>query len=378
MKYFVLTILLISLGIPTVSSQTATNGIRLKEISRFEGVRSNALVGYGLVVGLANTGDSSRNRATIQSIANTLQAFDLNIDSDSIRSRNVAAVMITATLPPFSQLGDKLDVNVSSMGDAKSLVGGTLLMVPLKAPNGNVYALAQGPISIGGYKYDLNGNVVQKNHPTVGRIPLGATVEKTTRDNVLNSNGNIGLILNNPDITTSQRVLQALNKALPNYAIRASQPGKIEIRPNNNSSNELLLVMARLESVVVHPDSEAKIVINERTGTIVSGGNIMIAPTVISHGDIKVSIKTRFDVSQPSFIGRNESDGIVTAIVSETDIEVEEEDAQSVSLNQGATVIELVERLQAVKIKHQRYHCYLTKFKASWRSSCQPDFAIGE
>ncbi|MRX26854.1 flagellar basal body P-ring protein FlgI [Kangiella sp. HZ709] len=349
MKNLLIFIALI-LSTDSVVASSKNAGIRLKEISRFEGVRSNALVGYGIVVGLANTGDSSRNRATIQSIANTLQAFDLNIHSNDIRSRNVAAVMITSTLPPFSQLGDKLDVNVSSMGDAKSLVGGTLLMVPLKAPNGKVYALAQGPISIGGYKYDLNGNVVQKNHPTVGRIPLGATIENTTNEKILNKNGNIGLILNKPDITTSQRVLKTLAIALPNNKIIASQPGKIEIEPTSQDSKQLFDVLAKLESIVVEPDSESVIVINERTGTIVSGGNINIAPTVISHGDIKVAIKTRFNVSQPSFIGRNESDGIVTAIVSETDILVEEENPQSVSLSEGATVIELVERLQEVKL----------------------------
>lgn len=350
MSIFGKLLLAIIFMLPLNAVANGPDGIRLKELSRFEGVRSNSLVGYGIVIGLANTGDSSRSRATVQSIANTLQAFGVTVDPNNIRSRNVAAVMVTATLPPFSAKGDKLDVNVSSIGDARSLVGGTLLLVPLKGPNGKTYGLAQGSLSVGGYKYDMNGNVIQKNHPTVARIPGGATVENETIDTIVNNNQNIGILLNKSDITTLQRVHKALKQALPENDVIPVHPGKIEVVPTSLDPGSLFNLMAKIESTTVYPDISNIIVINERTGTIVSGGNIMVSPTVISHGDLRVTIKTRYNVSQPTFIGRNDNETISTVIVPETDLKVNEDKSKHLTVQDGISVMELVEKLQALNL----------------------------
>ena len=187
-KTAVFIVLAVLLPLSLASAGTG-GGIRLKDLSRLETERSNLLVGYGVVTGLAGTGDTSNSKLTNQSMANVLSNMGVNIAPDSLRTRNVAVVMITTSLPRYAQSGDLLDVNVTSMGDAHSLVGGTLLMTPLKGPDGQTYALAQGALSVGGYKYDLNGNVVQKNHPTAGSVPNGATVEKSVANALLRGNG---------------------------------------------------------------------------------------------------------------------------------------------------------------------------------------------
>lgn len=324
--------------------------VRLKEVSRVQGVRENPLVGYGIVVGLAGTGDSSRSDATMQSITNALRQFGVTVSKNDVSSRNVAVVIVESVLPPFAQLGDKLDVNVSSMGDARSLVGGTLLMMPLKAANDQVYALAQGPVSVGGFKYDLNGNSIQKNHPTVGLIPQGAIVERATNSEYLLADGSINIVLNRPDFTTASRVKRAVNAFMGEGAATALHAGKINIKLPTDGAKDTVEWIMLIEDVRLTPDKVAKVVINERTGTVVSGGGVMIDDVTISHGDIRIVISTRYQVSQPNsaYFGR-QSPNSRTVVVPETDIEVEENMAAAVDLPSGATISDLVTSLRQIK-----------------------------
>ncbi|MFT4826701.1 MAG: flagellar P-ring protein precursor FlgI [Cryomorphaceae bacterium] len=327
------------------------SAIRLKELARIEGARDNDIVGYGIVVGLAGTGDSTRSKATMQSISNTLAQFGINISAEDVNSRNVASVIVTAKLPAFSQPGDAIDVNVSSLGDARSLVGGTLLMTPLKAVNDRVYALAQGQVSVGGFKFDFNGNVVQKNHPTVGMIPGGASVEQSTLANLVSPEGTINIILNSPDFTTANRVKQALNARLGDNSAAALHAGKIAVTvPPENF--DLVEMITLIEGIELTPDQVAKVVINERTGTVVSGGNVRIDDVTISHGEIKVVISTEYNVSQPDFGGFNRigsAPGVRTVVVPNTTIDVTETVAAAVDLPSGTSISDLVTALRQIK-----------------------------
>ena len=325
--------------------------VRLKEVARIEGARDNDIVGYGIVIGLAETGDSPRNQATMQSITNTLAQFGINVLAEDINSRNVASVIVTAKLPPFAQPGDAIDVNVSSLGDARSLVGGTLLMTPLKAVNDRVYALAQGQVSVGGFKFDFNGNVVQKNHPTVGMIPGGASVEQSTIADLVSPEGTINVILNSPDFTTANRVKQALNIRFGDDRATALHAGKISLRiPQGNF--DLVDIITSIEGVELTPDRIAKVVINERTGTVVSGGNVRIDDVTISHGEIKVIISTEYSVSQPDFGNFNRigpTPGVRSIVVPNTTIDVTETVAAAVDLPSGTSISDLITALRQIK-----------------------------
>ncbi|WP_266157657.1 flagellar basal body P-ring protein FlgI, partial [Dyella silvatica] len=317
-------------GISQVHAQGFV-GVRLKEIARAEGVQDNALIGYGLVVGLSGSGDSSRNHATMQSVANTLSHFGVNVTTDDLNSRNVAAVMVTTTLPAFAEPGQKLDVSVASVGDARSLSGGTLLLAPLDGPDGQVYALAQGAISVGGYKVQSFGSVEQKNHPTAGLVPDGATVQRSAPLGALGTTGSINVILYQPDFTTATRVAQALQRSLPGVQAAAVHAGKVVVHFNQPSGSVVQAISA-IENVTVEPDQVARVVVNERTGTVVSGGDVRLASVTISQGDLRVSIKTNYLVSQPDGIYVDPSRNIQTAVVPESKIKVNEDDARMVNL----------------------------------------------
>jgi len=323
---------------------------RLKDLGRIEGWRDNQLVGYGLVTGLAGTGDSLRNKAARQSLANLLTQFDMAITSDQVQSRNVAIVMITATLPAVANLGDKLDVTVTSVGDAKSLLGGLLLMAPLKAADGKVYALAQGPLSVGGYKYDLNGNVVQKNHPTVGAVPNGANVEVPVDATVLRENQTIRYVLAQPDYTTANRVAETINDQFGRKLATPIDGGRIEIAiPDEYAPKRLVPFLTRLEGLLVEPDKRARVVINERTGVVVAGGDVRIDKVTITHGDLKVSIVTDSLVSQPTLVRQTGPD-VRTEVVPQTRISVQEDNLGSLQTKTSNTVSDLVQALGKMKV----------------------------
>lgn len=332
----------------SASLANAAETIRVKDLGKVQGWRDNALVGTGIVTGLAGTGDSPTSRATRQALANVMAQFNLTVAPDQVQSRNVAVVMVSAALPTFAREGDTLDITVASAGDARSLVGGNLLLTALKAANGRVYALAQGPLSVGGYRYDANGNVVQKNHPTVGNVPGGATVEVGVSAQILDAERQLTFVLNEPDYTTASRIASAINQQLAPGLARARDASGIAVTVPEADSANLVAFLARLESVAVEPDRRAKVVINERTGTVVSGGDVRISRVAISHGDLKVSVSNTTTASQPGgFIGSTGA-GVRTALVTNTRVEVEE--PAGVALTSGGnTVSDLVLSLARLK-----------------------------
>jgi flagellar P-ring protein precursor FlgI len=305
--------------------------------------------GYGIVTGLAGTGDSSRSQATLQSVANALREFGLNVTPAQLASRNVAAALVSASLPPFARSGDKVDVIVSSMGDARSLTGGALLMTPLYGPDRRIYALAQGAVSVGGYKYELNANVVQKNHPTTGIVPEGAVVEADVTAQVLSPDGTMRLVLFDPDYTTASRIAAAINEKLSTAAAAAIDAGRVAIRVPEGERDRVVDFVARLESLTVQPDQRARVVINERTGTVVSGGGVRLSNVSVAHGDLKVTVVTDFLVSQPEGLLIRPGPGVRTEVVPRTRIEANEGGMNSVTMPAGATVSDLVAALKQVK-----------------------------
>lgn len=337
---------------------------RLKDLGKFAGWRDNALVGYGIVTGLAGSGDSPGNKATRQSIANLLAQFDVAVPPDDILSRNAAAVMVTARLPPVARTGDTLDVTVTSLADARSLAGGNLLLAPLKGPDGKVYALAQGALFVGGYKYDMNGNVAQKNHPTVGSIPAGATVESPVRANVLRPDGTMVFTLAEADFTTASRIADAINGAFGQPLAHAADAEGVEIAVPEASRVRLVDFVTRIERLSVEPDSRARVVVDERTGTVVSGGDVRIARVVISHGDLKLSIVTDNLVSQPLVIGRA-GDGIRTEVVSNSRIHVGERDETGYVSASNNTVADLIQALTRIKTSTRDIISILRAVKAA-------------
>ena len=327
----------------------ADGGIRIKDLGRIDGLRENMVVGYGIVSGLAGSGDSSRSQATLQSVSNALREFGITVTAAQLNSRNVAAVLVTATLPAFVHSGDKLDVSVSSLGDARSLVGGTLLMTPLYGPDRKIYALAQGSLSVGGFKFDQNGNVVQKNHPTSGIISEGALVEADVTTKIVNTDGLIRVLLFNPDYTTASRIARGINTSMEADIAVASDAGRVEIKLSPEQQAHLVDFIARLETILVEPDQRARVIINERTGTVVSGGDVRLSKVSVTQGDLRVSIVTDYLVSQPEGVLVRPGPGVRTEVVPNTRIDVKDGPVGSVSLSAGATVMDLVVALSQVK-----------------------------
>ncbi|MDF0606920.1 flagellar basal body P-ring protein FlgI [Neisseriaceae bacterium TC5R-5] len=338
--------LLLSSSLLWLSLSADAASQRVKDLVRFDGWRDNQLVGYGLVTGLAGTGDSQRSRATQQSIANLLNRFDLRIEGPQLNSRNVAAVMVTATLPPLAEPGAPLDVTVTSIGDARSLVGGSLLQTPLKGADERVYVLAQGAISVGGYRYESNGNLVQKNHPTVGKVPSGGIVEQAVASQIV-KDGSVTLLLNAPDYTTANRIVSAINRSLPGHPATPLSASRIGVKIDNSEPLALSALLTRIEALEVAADDRARVVINERTGTVVAGGGASLSAVTVVHGDLKVSISTEFQVSQPGS-GLIAAPGVRTAVVPQTQINVSETASRGLNLKSGATIADLVAALNKI------------------------------
>lgn len=336
----------------------AAPGVRVKDIARVQGVRDNQLTGYGLVVGLSGSGDSNKSEFTIQSIANMLKAFGVSADLSQLQPKNVAAVMVTAKLPPFTRSGEMIDITVSSLGDAKSLQGGTLVQTPLKAANGQVFAVAQGPISIGGFSVSSGGSRQQKNFPTVASIPGGAIVERDLDIQLVN-NGSIALSLLQPDFTTAVRISEAIDGRFGTIS-HARDAGSVVVDVPAWQQGNLVSFIAAIEELTVEPDVAAKVVINERTGTVVMGSDVAISEVAVAQGGLTVKIVSEKQVSQPGPF----SDGR-TAVVEQTEIEVKEEPANLVVLPATASVGDVVKALNAVGATPREIISILQAIKAA-------------
>ena len=312
---------------------------RVKDISSIEGIRDNQLVGYGLVVGLQGTGDSQQTTFPTQTLAAVLLRMGVSVPAGAIRVQNLAAVFVSATLPPFARSGTKLDITASSAGDARSLEGGLLLMTPLYGTDGKIYAQAQGPLVLGGYSVSSNGNTKQVNHPTTARIPYGATVEQGVPLQ-LAGRENFSILLNDADFKSAGAMASAINAELGRPAARAADSRRVELSVAYGEDVPGLL--SRVEAVEVPVYPRAKVVVNERTGTVVIGGRVVLQPVSILHGGLAVNVVTDFAVSQPGYGGGQ------TAVTPVTRLEAKDKPVSRIELKQGATVDDLVRNLQGI------------------------------
>lgn len=328
-------------GLPAPAGAVTT---RIKDIASVSGVTEHKLMGYGLVVGLAGTGDGARTVFTVQSLANMLERFGVQVDPAQLSVKNVAAVMAVADLPADCEPGAKVDVLLSSLGDAESLQGGTLLATPLRGGDGEVWALAQGPVSIGGFNYSAGGDSVQKNHPVVGRVPRGAAALRPVYSGMLDGRS-LTLLLHNPDYTTARRVAQAIDEAIGAGCARSVNSGMVQVSVPPDCASTVEFVTT-IEQLAVQPDVPARVVINERTGTVVIGEHVRIAPVAISHGSLTIQVRAEWQVSQPPPFSRGE-----TAVVPAEDVEINEASGGLLALPPQASLNELVSALNLLGVK---------------------------
>jgi flagellar P-ring protein precursor FlgI len=330
-------------------------------MTRLQSVRGNQLVGYGLVVGLNGTGDSQQSRFTLQSAAAMLQRFGVSVDARLLRTKNAAAVMVTAEIPAFSKSGSKLDVTVASVGDATSLQGGTLLQTPLLGGDEEAYAVAQGPVSIGGFSAGGGGSGVTKNHPTTGRIPGGALVEREIPMTLTELDGSIRVNLNSPDFENAVRLAAAMNAHLGVEAAIAEDAATVRVRPPSRYHGDPVRFIAEIGELPVQPTTPAKIVLNERTGTVIIGGGVRIAPVAVAHGSLTVEIQTDVQVSQPAPF----ADQGKTVVVPRTGVRAAESRAAVMELQAGTTMAELVRALNALRVTPRDIVAIIQAIKSS-------------
>lgn len=375
-KVYLLTILIV-----TFLFSSSAIPARIKDIASIKGIRTNQLFGYGLIIGLNGSGDKRGTSFTIQGLVNMLEQIGVHVRAQDVKVSNVAAVIVSAKLPPFARIGKKIDVIVSSIGDAKSLQGGTLLLTPLKGVDGEVYALAQGPISIGGFSAGgAAGGGVIKNHPTVGRIAGGATVEREVPLS-LKDKRELTVILDNPDFITATRVASAINSQFGQKLAKPIDSGTLHIKVPDNFQNRVVGLLAKIEELEVKPDSVAKVIVNEKTGTVVIGENVRILTVAVAHGNLSIQIKETKQVSQPlpfapppsaegSTPAQMEGGVVVapgggTVITPESEVKVKEENKRLLLVPKGSTIGELVRALNAIGITPRDLITVLQAMKAA-------------
>jgi flagellar P-ring protein precursor FlgI len=320
-------------------------GTRIKDIAYVQGVRGQQLIGYGLVVGLNGTGDSQRSTFTLQSVASMLKRFGITVAQNDLRLRNVAAVMVTCTAPGFSREGGVVDVIVSSLGDATGLQGGTLLLTPLSGLDGNVYAMAQGPMSVGGMGVSAGGSEVRRNHTAAGRIPGGAILEKAIPSS-FSKDSTVFIVLNQTDFTTADRVGQAVNTKYQGSAMaRDGSTISVTVPDLFRTEGKIIDFISQIELLEISPDVAARVIINERTGTIVIGGNVSILPVAISHGGLNIEIQSTPVISQPEPFSQGK-----TVATKMTTVAAGEDSVQVYALSGAATVQDVAKALNAMKV----------------------------
>lgn len=333
---------------------------RIKDLAYFKGVRPNQLIGNGLVVGLNGTGDGTNVNFNVQELANLLERMGLHIPRQVVKVKNIAAVMVTALLPPFARVGSRLDVLVSSIGDAKSLQGGTLVLTPLKGIDGQVYALAQGPVAVGGFAVSgAAGGGISKNHPTAGRIPNGATVEREIPFD-FGAQEEMTLALHDPDFTTANRIVQAINRNLRGNYAYPEDGGTIRIKLPPRYRDQVVAMMASLENLEVAPEVIAKVVIDERNGTVVMGQDVRISTVAIAHGNLMIQVKERPRISQPLPFSQGE-----TTVVPDTSITVKEGGDRLMVVPEGVSIGQLVQALNAIGVTPRDLIAVIQAIKAA-------------
>ena len=354
-----LTLLAMALCLWTVSASASS---RIKDIADFEGIRENMLVGYGLVVGLGGTGDSLSNSPfTKQSLIGMLERLGVNVRDESVKTENVAAVMVTATLPPFARHGSRIDVVVSALGDAKSLLGGTLLVTPLVGADGEVYAVSQGNIAVSGFQAKGEGTTLNKGVPTGGRIPNGAIIEREVGFE-LGSMADLRLSLRNPDFTTATRLSKAINASVKGAQARAIDPGTVTFKVPAKRRANLVGLMTEIEQLRITPDQMARVVIDEQSGIIVMGENVRISTVAIAQGNLTIRITETPQVSQPQPFSNTGT----TTTVQRTEIEVDEDKKRNLTvLRSGVSLQELVRGLNALGIGPRDMISILQTIKAA-------------
>lgn len=335
-------VLVISLSLAARADEAAAKTVRVRDLTTVEGVRENPLIGYGLVVGLNGTGDRRQTLFTTQMLANVMQKMGMQIPAGSVRVNNIAAVFVTGSLPPFARSGTRVDITVSSIGDAKSLEGGLLLLTPLRAADGQVYAEAQGPLTLGGYTAGPSGNSKQVNHPTIGRIPSGGLVERDFAVDV-QSMHLVSLLLRDPDFGTAKDLADTINHELGRAAAEVRDARRVEVDVRRSGVSSTPALLARVEDLSVRVRNRARVVVNERTGTVVLGRDVRIGPVSILHGNLSIEVSTVFGVSQPEAFSKG-----TTMPVAQPDTRAQESTARKIELSEGATVEQLVGGLQSI------------------------------
>ncbi|HEY3198000.1 MAG TPA: flagellar basal body P-ring protein FlgI [Nitrospirales bacterium] len=361
--------------IAALLSWTPAEASRIKDVASIEGVRENQLIGYGLISGLRTTGDSVVGAPfTIQSLISMMNRMGVNLtlDPKQITAKNVAAVIVTARLPPFAKPGSLIDVVVSSIGDAKSLQGGTLLMTPLKAPDGQIYAVAQGPVTLGGYIGGKAGDTTTKNHTNVGRVPNGAMVEREVKTDLATWES-ISVVLHQPDFTTALRLSEAVDHVFGKETAQPLSAGVVRVNVPRDYQGRMVQYLAAVESLDVEVDQRARVIVNERTGTVVMGGHVRISTVAVAHGNLTIQVKTKLDVSQPGapLIGNAAGQTVVTPEVETT---VKEDPARFMLLEQSVTLSDVVRGLNSVGITPRDIVAILQALKAA--GALQADLEI--
>jgi flagellar P-ring protein precursor FlgI len=358
MKHFIfLAAAALSLTSPLVAT---AQEVPIKALGRFDGWRENALVGYGLVTGLAGSGDSRTNAVTRQTLKNVLSRLGTNVSDTDISSRNVAVVIVTARLPASANVGDQIDVTVSSIGDARSLAGGTLLMTGLQGPDNRTYALAQGPLVVGGYQFDAQQNLAQRNHPTTARVVMGATIEQAVDASLVNANGELSFLLSQPDFGTADEIAGSINRRFGGGTAWVVNADRVTMRFPEGTG--LAGFVSSVESMAVRPARLYRVVVNERTGTVVAGGDVRIDPVTISQGDLQITVKTRNEGSQPAFISGLAND-VASLVITNTDLEVEQ-GRNDATVSFGSTTIgDLVQGLSKLLVDTRRIISILQALK---------------
>ncbi len=340
MKKLILSYLLI--GISFIYGQ------RIKDIAYITGEGSEQIIGYGLVVGLAGSGDTQRSTFTIQSITSMLKRFGITVSQDNLITRNVAAVMVTASLNDYLKTGAKFDVTVSSMGDATSLQGGTLLMTPLSSMTGKVYGYAQGSISVGGFDVRTpTGNRVSQNHSLAGRVPMGGILNHPLEPDSI-SKQNISVFLREPDLTTANNVAVAINTKFGNNVALAKDGAEIDVKIPSAKQNNIVSFLADLESITVQKDEVAKVVLDERTGTVVAGNNVKILPATITHGNLNITIRSYPTISQPNAFSNG-----TTQVFNNLIPYVTEDSTNTIAIQGASTVQQVAAALNSLKVSPQ-------------------------